>query len=253
LAVFLWFKSGFGKNKGRAPDMTDLYSHTRKGSIPPLLVLLLFAWAQTASAEGISLNQCANGGIADPVDHQECYEGWINGNLNQSKAAYAEGQFVSYRARLTGLAPGQTYTYSFSWDILKSGQHAIDYIGTYDHSVTSANACDGALTPCPGATTTMAIPQDPDIPFAQIPGEFTLFGGTLDAVGSYLGISADVQGISVEFTPGQSSVVLAWGGHISSPFNWGEGNTCGQRWQGCAAECSRSIQTIYHQCDKNCQ
>ena len=96
--------------------MTNLNPHSRKCIVSTLLVLFLFAWAQVASAEGISLNQCANGGIADSVDHVQCYEGWINGNLNQSKAAYAEGNFVPYRARLTGLTAGQKYTYSFSWD-----------------------------------------------------------------------------------------------------------------------------------------
>ena len=213
------------KTKG-ALNMTDLYFHTRKGAALTSMLVVLFAWVQTASAEGISLNQCANGGIADAVDHMQCYEGWINGNLNQSKAAFSEGQIVPYRARLTGLTAGEEYTYTFSWDILKGGQHAIDYIGTYDYSVTDAEACDDALAPCPGTESTILIPPDSAaIPFAQIPGHLTLFGGTLDAVGPYLDISADVRGISVVFTPDRASAVLTWGGHISSPFDWGEGNT----------------------------
>jgi uncharacterized repeat protein (TIGR01451 family) len=217
--------------------MTNLFFHACKGVASTFLVVFLLLSAQSAVAEGISLNQCANGGIKEAVDHLQCYDGWINGNLNQSKAAYAEGNFVPYRARLTGLTAGEKYTYSFSWDILKSGQHAIDYIGTFDHSVTGADACSSALSPCPVTVDMIAIPPDPavtaafttfhGIPAEQLPGYFTLFGGSFDAdaVGSYMNISADVQGISVDFTPDQSSVVLAWGGHISSPFDWGEGAT----------------------------
>ena len=186
-------------------------------------LLIIAAAPALAFAESISLNQCANGGIADAVSHLECHDGWINGNLNKTKAAFAEGDFVPYRARLTGLTPGSQYTYEFSWDTLKSGTQALDYIGTYKHSVTGADACDGAAAPCPGTTTTAAIPMpDPALIFPQIPGVITLFGGNIDAVGPYLNIAVDVQGISVIFTPDQANAVLAWGGHIATPLDWME-------------------------------
>ncbi|MFC1797437.1 DUF11 domain-containing protein [Pseudomonadota bacterium] len=193
----------------------------------PALFLL---YSTAAMAESLSLNQCANGGISDNVNHLECHEGWINGNLNASKAAYAEGDFVPYRVQLTGLTPGEQYTYSFSWDILKSGKHALDYIGSYNYSVTAANACTGAAGPCPGTTTTINIPPDNDpvegaLNFVPIPGHFTLFGGTLNSVGPYISPSSDVRAISVTFTPNQANAVLAWGGHISSPADWGNGTT----------------------------
>lgn len=186
-------------------------------------VFLLYS--TSAMAEGLSLNQCANGGISDNVTHLECHEGWINGNLNASKAAYAEGDFVPYRVQMTGLTPGEQYTYSFSWDILKSGKHALDYIGSYNYSVTAANACDGVAGPCPGTATTINIPADPALGFAPIAGQFNLFGGTLNSVGPYSLPSADVRAITVTFTPGQANAVLSWGGHISTPVDWGDGNT----------------------------
>jgi hypothetical protein len=73
---------------------------------------------------GITLSQCANGGVKEDIIHDQCHDGWISGNANQSKAAYAEGEFLPYRVVMTGLTTGATYTYQFSWDTLKSGKHA---------------------------------------------------------------------------------------------------------------------------------
>jgi hypothetical protein len=207
--------------------MAMLFSYFRPSGLTTVILAIFLLHATTAFAESLSLNQCANGGISDSVDHLSCHDGWINGNLNASKAAYAEGDYVPYRVQMTGLTPGQQYTYSFSWDTLKSDKHALDYIGTYNYSVLDANACDGAAGPCPGTMTTIAIPPDPTLGGIETPvlREFTLFGGTLDSVGPFSSPSADVRAISVTFTPDQSNAVLAWGGHISSPMDWGNGET----------------------------
>ena len=207
--------------------MTTLFRNVLLAGLKPVILVFVLFNSTAAMAESLSLNQCANGGIADPVNHLSCHKGWINGNLNASKAAYAEGDYVPYRVQMTGLTPGVQYTYSFSWDTLKSGQHALDYIGTYNFSVTSADACDGAAGPCPGTTTTINIPSDPAVGGIEFPvlREFTLFGGTLDSVGPFTEPATDTRAISVTFRPDQSNAVLAWGGHISSPADWGNGNT----------------------------
>ena len=201
------------------------------------MLLALLTYASGAAAESMTLNQCANGGIDDPVSHLDCAEGWIGGAANAQKAAFTEAALVPYRVALSGLDtlsnPQPKYTYTFSWDTIKSGLHALDYIGTYNHSVMNADPCQGlsgAL--CAGAPSAMAIPADPDLlPFlTQVPGEFTLYGGTIETivVGDYSYPDApdqNVRAISVTFTPYQTSAVLLWGGHISSPLDWGDGTT----------------------------
>jgi hypothetical protein len=189
-----------------------------------LLSVCLLTITQLVLAEGIVLKQCANGGISDPVTHDECHEGWIKGNLNAGKAAYAEGEFVPYRAKLTGLAVGNKYSYSFSWNRLKKGTHALDYIGTFNHSVIDADPCEG-IASCSGPPDWEDIPGD-SLPFVQVPGQIALYGGTIDKVGPlYIDLDAETRSISVTFTPSQSTVVLAWGGHIASPLDWDGGET----------------------------
>jgi uncharacterized repeat protein (TIGR01451 family) len=130
------------------------------------------------------------------------------------------------------LTIGADYTYTFSWDILRNGLNAIDYIGSYNFTVTGANACRGlAASLCTGTNTTFPIPRDDlhlpaFIPFAG--GFFNLFGGTITSLGDYTypnAPSQDVRAISVVFKATQSTAILAWGGHISSPFDWGDGST----------------------------
>ncbi len=193
-----------------------------------IALLATLTFPSAALAEGIVLEQCANGGIAEPGTHDTCEGGWIRGNLNKSKAAYAENEFVPYRVQLTGLTIGSPYTYRFSWDTLKSGKNALDYIGSYNHSVTAADACLGIAWTC-SASSASAIPPDslafPEPGASQIPGDMTLFGGAITGVGPYIDLGPEVRGISVNFTPTQANVVLAWGGHIASPLDWGEGQS----------------------------
>ena len=203
-----------------------------RGQLSGLILVILFFSAVLISpslyAEGMTLNQCANGGISDPVDHLQCYEGWISGNANKQKAAYAEGEFLPVRVTLTGLTIGSQYTYEFSWDTTHSGKHALDYVGTYNHDVSNANACQGLLASiCSGTVSAAAIPVDPSLGFVPIAGQMTLFGGTLAAIaaGDYTSPGGVARGLRVSFTPDQATVVLTWGAHIASPIDWGDGNT----------------------------
>src|SRR5438046_650498 len=83
----------------------------------------------------VSLDQWSDGKAPDAsvltgnqADH------WQNGNLGAQQAHYAEGDFVPFRAILTGLQEGITYTLTIQWDTTQGGKHAYDYIGAYGYS-----------------------------------------------------------------------------------------------------------------------
>ena len=194
-------------------------------------------------AEAANLDQCANGGVGDPVEPCSGV-GWVNGNVNQSKAHWVEGQSVAYRQVLTGFTVGSSYSVTIGYDTTKGGKHALDYLTSFDRTETLAmgnNPCSG-VTGCSLATfTTAPIPVDPNVTagqdqipgngddITQIPGVFTLFGGTITGVsgytmtGSYAGDSHT--SITITFTADSTNMVLAWGGHIGTRVDWGINNS----------------------------
>src|SRR5439155_7537961 len=189
------------------------------------MVLALAVWA----SEGANIDQCANGTFAAP---QQCAGAqWQNGNLNENNSHYREGDTVPFRIKLTDLVPGTAYSVTIQWQYLNSDKHAYDYITSYNVTETTADPCSSAGFACSGPTTTFAIPADPTLASCtgfvgtQIPGVFTLFGGTLTGVGAYgqttCGTGNQFQSISVSFTAVAANEVLAWGGHIASDFDWG--------------------------------
>ena len=184
-------------------------------------------------AAGITLSQCANGGVKDLNDsHLECSEGWISGNANQTKAAYAEGQFLPYRVVITGLTPEAEYTYSFSWDTLKKSKHALDYIGSFDATVTGADLCQGLGAGCPTDVDVIDIPTDTVVTtqgVTPLDGDMTALGAEFLGIGPY-GVEpgdppAEVQSLAVQFKALGETVILGWSGHIASPSDWEDGNT----------------------------
>src|SRR5204863_681654 len=183
--------------------------------------------AQAAVIGSYNLDQCANGGGGSTAT--TCAEGWDNGNLNEAKAHYAEGDSVAYRLRLEGLtAPGQ-YKMKLEWDVLKSTKHALDYLTTWNRTVTGADPCIGVAGCATAVASTFPIPKDTVSPGPanQIPGVFTLVGATINGVSAYTH-SGDATSIVVTFTTvtgGLTNPVLAWGGHIASRADWGAGNS----------------------------
>src|SRR6266404_364169 len=110
---------------------------------------------------------------------------WVNGNLGASKASYFEGDSIPYRLTMDNLSL-TSHTVTIEWDTTKSGKHAIDYLTTFNQSVADANPCLG-VSGC-GSPTTFAIPADPQLgSVTPIPGNFTLYGGNITAVGAYSG------------------------------------------------------------------
>jgi len=191
-----------------------------------------------------NLDQCANGGVGDPVD--PCTgSAWVNGNVNQSKAHWREGDSVAYRQILTGFTIGSTgNTVTLGYDTTKSGKHALDYLTSFDRTETLAmgnNPCSGVSGCSLGTFTTFPIPVDPKVTagfdqipangddITQIPGNFTLFGGTITGVSSYT-TSGSYAGDShtsvvVTFTADSANMVLSWGGHIGTRSDWGANNS----------------------------
>jgi hypothetical protein len=193
-----------------------------------LAVLTIGTISAYAAPPRGNLDQCGNGPLSAPVP---CNNGnWINGNLNSNQAHYFEGETVPYRLRLTNI-PAGTHNVTIEWDTLKSGKHALDYVTTFNRTETTADPCSGAGFTCSGLNTTFPIPLDSNVAAAgitQIPGVFTLFGGTITAVSGYTVSGTDNSTrITITFTNNANSpnLVLAWGGHISTRRDWGIGNS----------------------------
>jgi hypothetical protein len=171
------------------------------------------------------LVQCANG----PSGTDSC--DWVNGNVGASKARYLEGDSLPARLVLSGLTPGSTTnTVTIEWDTTKGGKHAIDYLTTFNRTVAVADPCAGVVG-C-NSPTTFAIPQDSNVTTAgvtQIAGNFTMYNGTITAAspytrsGTYAGDSSTR--ITLTFTAGSATPVLAWAGHISTRVDWGLNNS----------------------------
>ncbi|NIN70158.1 MAG: hypothetical protein GTO63_36875, partial [Anaerolineae bacterium] len=212
-----------------------------------LLALLLSCGVLIATpgaslaAETVTNQQCAN----QPDGLGPC--DWVKGNVNEAKAQYFEGDSVPYRIVMEKLEPNTQYWITFGWDTTKSAKHALDYITTYDRSESFADPCSGwtgGVGPVTCSTvSTFPIPTDLQVTaggVTQEPGDITLWNGTIDSVGSndpdyddglytywgdYTGTSSAL--ITVKFTtgPGQTAVVLAYGGHIGTEADWGVGNS----------------------------
>jgi len=200
----------------------------------------LFTLAFFTDPANADLDQCANGKASAPVPCT--LAAWQNGNVNENQAHYREGDSVPYRMKFDQLTIGATNTLTISYDTTKNGKHALDYLTTYDRTENSGNnPCSGVQGCSLAVKTTAPIPSDPrvaagqnQIPadgddITQIPGVFTLFGGTITGVsaytvtGSYAGDSTT--SITITFTSAVTNPVMAWGGHIGTRLDWGLANS----------------------------
>jgi hypothetical protein len=212
---------------GGATNFTRL---TRR-FVPLVLSALIGALVMTTpagAAERGDLDQCGNGSTG--ADTCTVANQWVNGNLNESKAHYFEGDSLPYRLLLSDLTPGSSNTVTIEWDTTKGGKHAIDYVTTFNRTIGTADPCAG-VSGC-GSPTTFPIPVDANVTGAgvtQIPGNFTMYNGTITAAsaytlsGSYAGDSSTR--ITLTFTAGSATPVLAWAGHISTRTDWGMANS----------------------------
>ena len=110
-----------------------------------------------SSNAAVDLDQCRNGGlvlngtqtVVDCAGVGSGNDGWVNGNAGAANAHYAEGESISYRARVTGVQNNDQIVLVMGYDVVHSGVHAIDYL-------TDKNRWQ---TP---ETTVAAHPDDPD-------------------------------------------------------------------------------------------
>jgi uncharacterized repeat protein (TIGR01451 family) len=193
--------------------------------------LLIMAPAATAANPSANLDQCAND-PAPSLPTNGCDTNanqWVNGNLGASKSFYREGDSIPYRLTFGSLSLA-SHTVTIEWDTTKAGKHALDYLTSVNQSVTTANPCLG-VSGC-GSFTTFPIPADPQVTGAgvtPIAGTFRLYGGTITAVSAYsyangTGFAGDKSArITITFTATTANPVLAWGGHIATRKDWGNG------------------------------
>jgi len=206
-----------------------------------LVAAALFAFLPSAALganPSANLDQCANGPAPSPSSDgcDVSAADWVNGNLGASKANYFEGDSIPYRLTFDNLSLS-SHTVTIEWDTTKSSKHAIDYIDSYNQSVTDANPCLGVtIVGCDplAPTDTFPIPADPQVTGAgvtPIAGNLTMFGGDITGVSAYsyadgTGFVGDKSArITVTFTANVANPVLAWGGHIASRQDWGLTNS----------------------------
>lgn len=200
--------------------------------------------ASVTFTDGVRLDQCANGDNGeDPECDSSGSTGWINGNVNSNKANYIEGDFLPYRQVIDGLVINNKYCFGMTWDIVRQDLAAIDYIGTFNATLTNAdptvNTIHSGTVNSPDDT--IGIPADPALSGTIDPagpasytfsgtqqsGELTIWGGTFDSIGPYSNNGATnlvtkfEQSLEYCFTVTDTEVVIAWVGHIARTLEWG--------------------------------
>jgi len=152
-------------------------------------------------AASVSMSQCANSN-ANPQT-LECPDngntGWVTGLVGSNRSLYFEGDTIAYRNILAGLTPGTDYKWTIEYDTTKGSINAIDYMTTYNETITNANPCLSGANPSAFCTagapdSTSAIQIDPNVTngrdgmngtsddIVQIPGVISAWGGTITAV-----------------------------------------------------------------------
>jgi hypothetical protein len=211
----------------------------------------------------LDFSQCANGqsGIGDCVTEGGNL-GWVTGDLNQNNSLYREGDFVPFRLVITDLVAGQTYTQGIGYDAVEKSLHTYDYLGTYNASESFTGPPAQQVVPCGGvgdtagpfacgnsrrrghrkvarnAPSTLAVPTDPYTHFpsgsSQAPGHFSAWGASLESATYDSSLNTPIgvdnsgtieRGINLSFTANGPTAVIAWGGHLASVLDWGQGKT----------------------------
>lgn len=230
----------------------DLLKNRRVGTsvVAVAVAGTALGFAGSALAQSVNFEQIRNGqasSVSVPT------VSWVNGNANATQAHFLEGHSTSYRLLITGLTPGNNYWITMSYDTKRSGKSCYDFITHYDrlepHAGAFAHCCAEDIDPLAGLVGTFSGPSTFPIPAPQNGGWVvaptqptdafnalpanerlaTIYNGTLTNISytqqdSLVGDDT-ISKIRFDFTASASTVVIAFGGHISTQFTWGEGNT----------------------------
>src|SRR5215831_449749 len=147
---------------------------------------------------------------------------------------------------MTELTPGP-HVVVIEWDIVNNGRNAINYLTYYRRIAEQIDPLSG-LSGSFSAPLTTQIPTpvpslmvdgtpEPQASFNALPaGErlMTIYNGSITGL-SYVNNSQGNLGdlttsqsssdLQIQFTATNSTVVLAWGGHIASRLDWGVGHS----------------------------
>ena len=195
-----------------------------------LLAIVMSAPALARAANpAADIDQCRNGTFDAPV--RCANSAWVNGNLGPENSHYREGDSVPFRATRTNLdTAAASHTLVLQYDTLQSGKHAYDYLSSYNRTETDADATTGVSPAVAGNCA--AIPIDMTILFAnpsstQVPGCIQIWNGTITNIQYGTTDQTGQRSVIVTFTAANSTVLLAWGGHIATQVDWGAGNSAG--------------------------
>lgn len=243
LSLLIWSLTGAASLRSRSDKTT---SPEASSVTNPVNIMAPF---KPASAD---LSQVRNGGVGcDDTVPNSCNDpaDWVNGNAGASNAHYQEGQSIPYRLVMKDLPLG-TNTVVIEWDVRHSSANAIDFITHYQRINESVQPCGPANHPedivpgCnPASFTTFDIPAPtgvnspipglPENAFNALPvaqRRMTMYNGTITNMAytnpqGNLSLAQASTRITITFTAANSTVVMAWGGHIARALDWGQGNS----------------------------
>lgn len=222
----------------RPAGVTGVVTVTMIGRTSGWMTSKVFS-AGAPTTHSFDLDQCRNGEIGAPLPCSGA--NWVNGSLNGTQSHYMEGESVPYRLVFQNLDTTVAHTLTLEYDTTQGGHHALDYLTSFERTETTALPCDG-IADCDALVHShVDIPIDPAVTagsdvivgtsddIVQVPGQFTLFGGTILSVSGYT-VSGTYGGnsqtsITITFTTNVSDPVLAWGAHIARRQDWGTGNS----------------------------
>jgi len=244
LSLLIWSLTGSASLRSRSDKATNPEAASVANAANTTMVPF-----KPASA---NLDQVRNGGVGcDDTVPNSCVDpaDWVNGNAGASNAHYQEGQSIPYRLVMKDLPLGAN-SVVIEWDVKHSDRNAIDFITHYQRINESVQPCGAAAHPedvvpgCnPASFTTFDLPTPTGVnsPIANFPQNIflaialaqrrmTVYNGSITSM-----VYATPQGdlsqaqastrVTINFNAANSTVVMAWGGHIARAIDWGNGSS----------------------------